>query len=251
MTIHIELNGRLANNIFQFMMGEALSSRGHDVFYIASTPQHKDFIRLFNLRETLPLYSCVTYEERHMGYNNNIFNILEEMTRKCEDIILRGYWQNFDYILGIECQVKDKIRSKLIIDVSYKVDNVIHVRGTDYKGWGLFDICKYDYYKKAYTLANIKHGVVVTDDNDYAIEVLGDLYNNHTVTAYNVNEFFSLSLLAQAKKVIIPNSSFSMIGSWLGEAEVYAPSPWFNPKFCSDKELNIHPYHNRCKLISI
>lgn len=247
--IHIALNGRLANNIFQFMMGEALRNKGYIISYIASTPQHKEFIGLFDLGETTHITNCGYLAEEHMGYNENIFNIIQDMDKKYKDIILVGYWQNFKYVSGIECQVRDKLRSKLIVDSPYKVDNVIHVRGTDYKGWSLFDICKSPYYREAFYRSGIKNGVVITDDKPYAEELLADLLSEHFVISYT-DELLALTLLSKAKVATIPNSSFSMIGSWLGEAKTIAPNPWFGPT-ASYKESRIYPYHDRCALIEV
>jgi hypothetical protein len=129
----------------------------------------------------------------------------------------------------------------------YKVPSnhvAIHIRGTDYIGWQLFDVCDKQYYERALEYFPEDSVLdVYTDDLKYAQTILEGIECNFIKPSKEPVQ--DLLRMSQYESIITPNSSFSGLAAGINnegrEKRIVQPATWFNPKYASDKEINCRP----------
>lgn len=191
----------------------------------------KRFNEKFYWVDTVDGYRAIQYDERFL---------------EIDGVYLSGYWQTEKYFSGIENEIKtlfkfrDCLRGKnreyqeQIQSDEYESVS-LHVRRGDYVGNSEVDICGKDYYQRTLEIicSKVKKPkfFVFSDDLAWCRQNLG--IENAVYVAGNTggDSYKDMQLMALCRHHIIPNSSFSWWGAWLGEKEdsiVIGPKRWFN-----------------------
>lgn len=172
------------------------------------------------------------------------------LTGISSDIYMDGYFQNEEYFIQYEKEIKEmySLKSrhitkdfiKMCDEIKSNYDNSIslHIRRGDYvtntqasKWHGLLSK---DYYYKAIGYIKKKKGVekpyiyVFSDDSKWVNENM-PFDGNVTFISEDFNPAQAIILMSKCKNNIIANSSFSWWGAWLNpnkEKIVIAPEQW-------------------------
>lgn len=253
--VSVFFNGRLGNNIFQYIFCRVAAVRNNCNFYIPNgLEESNNFYRNISTTLNIKLEDSVD-GNLHRWIGDNLFDIdfgkndgiinrllgevnIEDVTDGC---FLNGFYQNDSYMIDYEDTIKKewlpfkenlKELSKLLLE-KYDVDKYcyIHFRGGDYKTIPQFFL-PIDYYNEAINhITSIKDDtkfVIITDD---IIEATNFFPNYDVISNEMEIDFY---LLSNAKYSIIPNSSFSWWASWLNNNSeiIVAPNRWFNYNKC-------------------
>lgn len=228
--IIIRLNGRLGNQMFQYVICRLVSEKLNTSFHIEQgwlNDERPDWVgyNLFDL--DMGVNECIIkhkWQEPSMGYNENVFNV-DDYT----EII--GYFQSDKYYKGNEFKVKEwfeiKYESDYVNNIlnQYPVDEFcyIHFRGGDYKNNRAMLPLKY--YNDAKNEMCMKC-VIVTDDITFAKQY----FINDIIISSTLEDDFSI--LTNSKYMILSASSFSWWSAWLKDKKkVIGPKGWYNYNF--------------------
>ncbi|WP_294319028.1 alpha-1,2-fucosyltransferase [uncultured Chryseobacterium sp.] len=175
---------------------------------------------------------------------NNAHEILKDLKNNS---YYDGYWQCYKYIDDVKDELLKEVQSHANFLISYEslisqmksCSSVsIHIRRDDYINIKvnnkLFEICEFDYYKKAIDLLKMKFKniqfFIFTQDKEWARQnFVGE--NFHFVEGNSAID--DMLLMSYCKHNIIANSTFSWWGAWLNknsEKIVIAPKKWYKGK---------------------
>jgi hypothetical protein len=102
----------------------------------------------------------------------------------------------------------------------------VHVRCGDY-GSDYHPICTREYYEQAFALVPGPY-MFFSDDTPKAWEMLKEFFDKGMF--HKGDTYGALHLMAECRRHIIANSTFSWWGAWLAESDqVVAPKQWFGP----------------------
>jgi len=253
--ISVYLNGRLGNQIFQYVMTRILSEKLHLNFWIPKNKEesiefYSNISKKFNRYLELPVETNPHYWigndlfDINFGNNDgNIDLILDEdqydnfiSYNNRSNILLLGFFQNNDYFKNKRYEIvkwlsftdKVKSESKNILE-KYPVDKYcyIHFRGGDYKNIIQYYLPKEYYLKSINKIKEINVNLkflIITDD----LEEAKKMFPDYEIISNSMHVDFYL--LNNSKYTIIPNSSFSWWSSWLNLNNIItiAPNRWFN-----------------------
>jgi hypothetical protein len=255
--ISIYLNGRLGNQLFQYIKIRIEADIHKCNFYIPSSSEesislYSDCSRKFSRYFELPVDG-----NPHYWTGSNLFQIdygindgvLNKIINECEMSIadgsfLCGFYQTDYNFSNKQDFVKDilKFNSEIETQSSFFVKKYpteefcyIHFRGGDYKKINNWYLPK-KYYDDAIEYVRmkfkIKKFIVITDDHKEAKSVFPDL---EVLSNTQELDFY---LIHKSKYTIIPNSSFSWWAAWLKDYNyvTVAPKGWFNYKSGGDFE---------------
>jgi len=249
--VSVYFQGRLGNNIFQYIFCRISAIKKNFEFYITNGVEDSDnFYKEISSRFNIGLENSVI-DNPHHWIGDNLFDIdfgkrdkninkllgevnIEEVT---DGSFLKGFYQTEEYMLGYEEMIKNdwlpfkknlKDLSKPLLE-KYDVDKYcyIHFRGGDYKTIPQFFL-PIDYYRESMNhIVSIKNDikfVIITDD---IVEATNFFPEYDVISNQMEIDFY---LLSKAKYSIIPNSSFSWWASWLNNDSkiIVAPNRWFN-----------------------
>ena len=186
--------------------------------------------------------------EKSFNFNSLIFNI-------GPNAYLDGYWQSPKYFESIEDIIRKDftLKSELpinirnLMEVIEKENSVcIHVRRGDYVGNKAHEVVGSEYYDKAIekmrSLTKIDKIYVFSDDIkwceenmkfEYPVMFVGDEYAGQKAEGH-------LMLMKSCRNFIIPNSTFSWWGAWLGDSKdkiVIVPKQWFGDSSINSDDL--------------
>ena len=166
---------------------------------------------------------------------NFLYFICNELSDRNLRFYLDGYFQDIWSFSDFELHVE--FLKKILINSNFSPsDNcVIHIRGGDFVTLGWNASSSKDYYHNAILYMKNNFGVqsfsVVTDDLDYAHDVLGSVDCNYKVIGGSL--FDDFHLIGAHKYRILSSSTFAFWASALGdncESFVIAPLEWFPGK---------------------
>lgn len=161
-----------------------------------------------------------------------------------DSTIYKGFWQSERYFEAAAAMVRNDFRfrndvlprsEKLFAEIKSTVSVCVHVRRTDMVGpvHGVTDL---EYYKAC--IQQMRSEVptawffIFSDDIDWCRNVFAN-YPRATIVGTEHNgpsDINSLQLMSACRHFIIPNSTYSWWGAWLGERDdtvVMAPEKWF------------------------
>ncbi len=260
--VSVYLNGRLGNQLFQYVSLRIVAEKYSTNFYI---PKNVDesitfykkitnilFINLELPVETNPHYwiGCDIFDI-NFGYDDGsickISNECNSLDEHQDGSFLYGFFQNEKNLKDRRSDIKKWlcVKNDILNDKcnhileKYNPNNYcyIHFRGGDYKS-----IDKYflplTYYTRSMDkmksdYPNIKF-LIITDD----IETSRELFKNYDIDSISNEMCIDFYLLYKSVYSIIPNSSFSWWGIWLSDSNIrnLAPYGWFNYNDCGDFE---------------
>ena len=213
---------------------------GRRSIYFPRSIPHKFHFNLFSTR----------YLEKKIYINglNLDFTKYQEIPLKGKrKIILEGNFESESYLLNISEKLRDDLQVRTPVELSENLC-VINIRGGDYLGNPLI-LLGADYYESAILkrkeiFANLKF-LIVTDDSSYAKLVLPNfpILSQETAADFGINSQFKskiqldFTVIQNAKKLIIPNSSFSWWGAWTNRKEPYVIAPRFWDAYNSDLQM--------------
>lgn len=248
--ISVYFNGRLGNQIFQYVSLRYVSSKNRSNFWAPSN--HSESVDFYSTMSSRfgRCFELPTDTNPHYWIGNNIFQIdfgvydndinmisdTEELDSISESSLMVGFYQTDKYIQNIRDDVKSwlvlrpelKDKSKNILN-KYPTSEYcyIHFRGGDYKQIDKYYLPIQYYIDSAKKISDINKDikyVVITDDCEEAKK----FFPNYDVISNSMEIDFYL--LYSSKYTIIPNSSFSWWASWLNDDNIItiAPERWFN-----------------------
>lgn len=190
------------------------------------------------------------YRNLITDYNFNIYNDVLSNLNTSKDWYFEGLWQNMNYFLGYEEDIRNKFKFKKLSDEkdielkkSIEESNsvAIHLRRGDYVGSN-HEICSIEYYKKAIELIEKKvknpKYFIFSDDIEYAKEIFKDLKDKVFIIGHSGNKsYIDMQLMSYCKNNIIPNSTFSFWGAFLNKNK---DKIVIAPKYCY---RDVYGYH--------
>ena len=185
------------------------------------------------------------------GYNE--FHLIEEELGKFQKILspkfntyFRGYWQSYKYwensskllqsVWGLITK-SDKYQQAMRHKESLQINSnccAIHIRGGDYLEFLDFHgVCRPNYYSRAMTLCNKSSFHIFTDDNKFALSVIGRDHKIIIASDLIGDDLLEFICLTEYSNFIIPNSSFSYLAACFASAKqqdvaVIGPYPWYS-----------------------
>jgi hypothetical protein len=253
MAIISKCTAGLGNQLFQYAIGRRIADNlGVDLildnlYYLQTHHYHPFLLTQYNIRYHSPsedeqFEPMVPYIEKDFGFDSNVLNVTD-------NVILNGYWQNYEYVRPILDQLRKEFKPLTaltgIAGEAYQhirkcnTPVALHFRGGDFKGWKKFDVVTKAFYVRAIQRLLEEVGSNITlyifsDDLDEARVILGDILPSVEIKVPNTglasNDLYLMSL---CKHFIIPSSTFSWWGSLLAtnpDKKVYAPEIWFDPE---------------------
>jgi hypothetical protein len=249
--ISVYLNGRLGNNLFQYVFCRIASLKNNCNFFIPKNSEesktfYSHFSHKFNKSFEMPCESNPHFWTGEKlfnvdyGFNDgNIIKFVEDINIEnvTDGTLLVDFYQSDSYMLEYRDTIINewfkfndtvKSESKTLLE-KYNIDEYcyIHLRGTDYKTIHQYYL-PIDYYLNAINyIKNFKPDIkllIITDDIDEAKRMFPE---DEVVSNSTEIDFY---LISQSKYKIIPNSSFSWWASWLSKKNeiTVAPNNWFN-----------------------
>jgi len=240
--IRITLQGGLGNQMFQYALGRRFEDMGREVTYDFTRVHYLDgdqphnrykpqyglegfetYVKAAGLVEALPVYGTDQVKFEHYDL-------------EMDNVQLSGYWQSEKYfpdfdILDLEftprsmptdqvCRWGDALREEDAV--------VMQVRRGDYLKFADFHgvMGEAYFYSGLHDLGGGKQ-YIVTDDEEWC--------KQHFPYATIINtgsRHWDIALMAEARRIVISNSSFGWWGAWLGERNyaehlTVAPERWF------------------------
>jgi hypothetical protein len=227
--LSVLLQGRFGNHLWQYAVCRSVAEHLGYAFHIP-----RDFLGQ-------PYFNCDLGEPTEQIYRNfseidanggdiNRQKYSPELFKIADGTRLVGFFQTEQYLLNSRGKIKTWFNvpdNVPLLEASGVDDNtcVIHFRGGDYVGKGLFLPKKFFEDAAAYVtslLPNVKF-VVVTDDVPLAKAWFP------TYTVLSLDAFSSFTVVNKARYLIVSNSTFSWWAAWLSDNAkvVVAPKYWF------------------------
>lgn len=265
--IHLQLAGRLGNNLFQWatalnIQSEELrvkliyddfhQSQPSDLFrkIVGETIEIKKSNlagRLFQVEDKyfseLPILKRLIYSDK------NPFAVYETHGRKIK--FARGYFQSWRNFVNIEEMIANQLQTAVDdwIDTSESLSKIrleigefiaVHVRQGDYVGSD-FGTLSTDYYRNNKVESSIPV-VVFTDQDKLKAKYKEAIKPDFIFTPEKLSADDSFALMAQARSIVLANSTYSWWAGYLigrRDGQVVIPFPW--TKKTTFGEEMIHP----------
>lgn len=251
--VGVKFDGRLGNQLFQYVFLKYLKTRGRGYFYFFSNPHHAYLEKYFdlswydNLTLSSKLYSAFTrflpsiLNFKQLYIHNWIIPkpfIVKNFT------FYTGFFQSAYYYEHLDVPLSLKLKPAFTeqfeaqfgeLFLKHKIV-VVHIRRTDYMNYGerrKRDISlPMEYFKKRLNaIENIENYKVifVSDDIEHIKEVF-PMKSNYIFS--NNSEIIDFQIIQNADISIISNSTFAWWACYLSPKNnrVYAPKNWFGFK---------------------
>jgi hypothetical protein len=243
--VSVELQGRLGNHLYQYVMARVISEKLDYDFTIPNGVPYGDKTvkggwlgnKFFNCDMGIQPYRKQTNVFKEIGdkFNSEVFDI-DNNTH------LNGWWQSERYFEGFEGEIREWFKmdtpTNNIID-----DNtcVIHFRAQDAYLRDYLLPKKYFISAKEHINSRINKDIkfiVITDNKPLAKKYFpyDTIYQNDMRTDFQ--------LILHSKYKIISSSTFSWWASWLGLLNseiVIAPDRWLNYNYNFTKDETFFP----------
>jgi Glycosyl transferase family 11 len=218
------LKGGLGNQLFQYSFFNLLTRSNLPIHGFYPDYQRDTYGRTLELNrliDNMKVFNSPAGGSRILA-SENFDEIKTELLLNNGNIVIKGYFQNYDYVKfsGIQSIVK----TPLITQES----TALHIRRSDYGHNGVLPI---KYYLEALKQLNQPKFVIYTDEPNFALyyfKKISGLVNIFPANATNACSDF-LSLCSHST-IVIANSSYSWFAAYLAHtqrgAHVIAPSKW-------------------------
>jgi glycosyl transferase family 11 len=255
-----DISGFLGNRLFQLLSAYNLARKNGDILCLPTGFQERDFFEndFFDLASEFFIRENIQnqYDEPYFQY--------KEIPYK-ENLNLNGYYQSWKYFDGLNVKelLKPKLEFKnLILQTfnndygltydelfAYKRVTAIHRRSGDYLNFQhvFTNLFNTDYYEKAIEKLDEKTDYFLIFSNNIPEcreRFKGDkfLFSNtiQEKSQGNNSSAFDLYLMSMCNNFITANSTFSWMGSYLGDSlkkKVIMPKNWFVNNLHDTKDL--------------
>lgn len=260
--VSVKIQGRLANQLFQYAFIYSTAKRLNTSFYIDKSVEKFILPTYFNLKKgpfyLFDLYLFSIQDRKHIFSHHlkktfyktvkNIFGLqtitisnsnspVEELKKVKNHTIYDGFFQSELYFKEIKNEIKKKFSIKdkyknLFVEASKCIPNnktniVIHIRKGDYVNLGLdLPLSYYHTAIKSLEVAN-PFFIFISDQTQNIMdefEYIQDKYISKN------DEIIDFQFLLNADICILSNSTFSWWGAYLNEKkkQTIAPKYWLN-----------------------
>jgi hypothetical protein len=242
-TVTSKLMGGLGNQMFQISTAYAYGKKfeldikfdfNHCFTPLQGNPSSKYANNFFSNLTSFIIDQ--NFLKDYVVFNENNKNF-EEIPYFGSNVLLSGYFQNKNYFLTYEDEIKNLFKfseesnekvNNFINKLKNKETTSIHVRRGDYLNFpNIHPTCDKEYYQKTMEKFIDVNFIIVSDDINWCKEnIKGDniFYSDFT------DEIDDLNLLKKCDNNIIANSTFSWWGAFLNEnkkKKIFAPKTWF------------------------
>ena len=249
--ISVYLNGRLGNNLFQYVFCRISSLKQNCNFYIPKNKEESISFYNYCSQKTSAFLALSCDSNPHFWIGEKLFSIDYgvndeyivtsvgdiDINNVTDGMLLVEFYQSDYYMLEYRDIILNdwlKFNENIVTESKellekYNTDEYcyIHLRGTDYKTIPQYFL-PINYYLNAIDhIKSIKPNInflIITDDVIESKKMFPEfeVINNSTEI-----DFY---LISKSKYKIIPNSSFSWWASWLSQENeiTIAPNNWFN-----------------------
>ena len=276
-----KINGGLGNQMFQYAAGRAMSLQMKSKLlldtsffkrdYLDLKHEKKILINLFPKIESLhfeTIDDSFIIEQKRNGkkfankicdcvyqiFNiNSVYKTVSENqtltyqadfhSQKIKNLYLIGDWQNENYFLEYELDIRNDFkfpkidinsRNGNLLDLAHNNNSVsIHVRRGDYLSSITHTALEQSYYKEAINIVNNRISdpifFVFSDDIGWCKNNLNLKYAHYVDNNFEEKSYLDMQLMSNCNHNIIANSSFSWWGAWLNNSSdkiVISPKVW-------------------------
>ena len=251
--IYVKIQGRTGNALFQYAFAYSTALRLKTSFCVSSLRM----LGWFDLEGIEAVSNTIKksafklrgifkkpIERNWLEYNNCRYTSPATILANLNDeAVYRGYFQSEDYFRFCDKSIKKLFRVKKQLEKRFLNDHqkmyegkkilVIHLRGTDVKGWrvdGEQVVLDAAYYMRCLDrISNLGlyRSFVVTDDVLWARELLPTSLRATYVSSSALNDFL---LMRSADVLIMANSTFSWWAGYLNTnptARILGPRYWY------------------------
>ena len=223
----------------KLQVASLLSSQGYTLI------QFSDFEYRFKRKLSSLLKNSRFLRERYLDYSQQPFTIPSTFDLKKARTIF-GYFQQVSFIeknLNLIIPPIEKYLESISLPLGLENEpyNIIHVRGGDLLSASnkiKYGVLSLDYYASLSINAEYKT-LIVTDDVDYAEQVLKVVHANEILGPESLNEWQAFKLMSMARHLYCANSTLSLWASLLVLEklnEAYLPRPFFRDVTFDKKE---------------
>lgn len=263
--IVVKFQGRLGNQIFQYVFAMSMAKKFRTYFLI-DCPPDSAFFKYFESKSI----------SRFKSINGSLLKVFRKINKRkifqkgvdCvneaqKQFVNAAYYDGFFQSEFFFENIKDLLGQKLILRKEYRekfenkygqlfIDNkiiAIHCRLGDYLNWGSEELggknltLPKNYYinslKKINKVENYKI-IIVTDDVENIKDKFDFIQNKMIISEEEIVDF---QILQNSNKLIVSNSSFSWWAAYLNNksATVYAPEYWLGFKVKKEYPDSIIP----------
>jgi hypothetical protein len=188
-------------------------------------------------------------------YENHGFNFDPRLFELGGEVVIRGYWQSFRYLVDLRPALKAEFSpsgmlsreaGKMLMRIKSCHSIGMHIRRGDYlNGWPVLGD---DYYSRALDLVaesshHAAHLFVFTNDAAWCSEHLLPNREKTVVSSPSILPHEDLFLLTACRSIIMANSTFSWWGAYLADAPemVVAPQGWIFRHHKGFRQGDIYP----------
>ena len=220
----ILLKGGLGNQLFQYSFFHLLKRNNVpiDGFFphfqrdtYGRALEINKFIKDLNVYNEIPIGSKTFASENFDAIKNALLS-------ETGSLIIRGYFQNYDYVKS------SSIENILKMPIVTQECTALHLRRSDYGHHGLLPI---KYYYDALKQLGHPNFVVFTDEPNFALYYFRKVAGLVNILPSNASNATSDFLnLCSYSSIIMANSSYSWFAAYLAHAQrgstIIAPSKW-------------------------
>lgn len=220
----ILLKGGLGNQLFQYSFFHLLKKNSLPIDGFLPYYQNDTYGRALEINkiiDDLRIYDGFPANSKGFA-SENFETIKNVLISETSNIIIQGYFQNFNYVKssGVENMIKTPTHTQ-----EY---TALHLRRSDYGHHGLLPV---KYYHQALTQLGHPKFVIFTDEPNFALyyfkKIPGLMNIFPSDTANACDDFLHL---CSHRNIIMANSSYSWFAAYLAHAQrganVIAPSKW-------------------------
>ena len=270
--IFVKLKGGFANQVFILAFVNQICGNDENVLFVTNSlrsykiKRNLELGNFFNLSEYkrykfkyinpfFYIFLNIFFSIRLLTVNDNNFNLIlnKKITKGFIPKFVNGYFQfyNKQNLDNFKIQI-DNLKFKSL--KKYRVKKyplVMHIRGGDFLNLNQYNFIDSNYYKRAIELIsqnNINNILVVTDDIFYAekiIEKLSKIFKKIKFNIQNSNIRHDFYTFVYADRIILTNSTFSLIASYFSSAKyIISPSRFLSnglrpSKFENEKVIKV------------
>ncbi|MES2826850.1 MAG: alpha-1,2-fucosyltransferase [Bacteroidota bacterium] len=242
--IGVKFNGRLGNQLFQYVFFQYLRSNNKRRLFYFANPHHSYFSKYFDLDYSYLLDNkfCVFLSKvltRLIPFREIYIQSIEvpKPVKARNWTLYKGFFQNDWYLNNTPEKYEIKLKKQFVDEFVKDFGDlfsknkiiVVHIRRTDYLKYGKRDISlPMEYFKDR--LDHIKdvdsYKVIFVSDDMEHVKLFFPAKDNYIFSSNS--EIIDFQIIQNADVAIISNSSFAWWASYLSPKSnlVYAPKNW-------------------------